>query len=364
MRKLLAAVSMLAFAPAAFAQHDHSAPSSPAPEPATAEAAPAAPPATVTRMPGSTLTDEPSFAGSGFRVGVTLDHSVGQGTFENAEYFASVGGALVISPSYGFKLRGVSLGASANMSASYEYTPPDNPTGRHWGYSDIGLGLSAPAVFTDKFTGISLTPSIGASLPISIESRWRGVISSLSARLSASRAFGKFHVGGSFGASKTLLAELTRTISDGERSRRDDAQNLIFVCRNDTFNCGLAGVPTAWAMSGGVSGSYSPIDKLGISVGLNLSKGLKYGMPIDEYSSKAIDSNGNLVVTGQGMSDMMVGSIGVSYQLTDAIGASLSMGTAQPPKSADNQRFRFPFYAFEGQELSHTSYSFALSGTY
>jgi hypothetical protein len=40
------------------------------------------------------------------------------------------------------------------------------------------------------------------------------------------------------------------------------------------------------------------------------------------------------------------------------------MGTEQTPLSKDNKRLLFPFYAFEGQENSLTSYSVALSASF
>lgn len=377
MRKLLAALLILGIAPAAIADEEEAAQAHPpaaasAQEKAAPAGAPVAAPASpATTTPAAEEEVELTPGGkkrvtrSGFNIGVSVDHSVGQGTFENAASFAYVGGSLVVAPSYGFNVGEVKMGASANVSFSYEYTQPDNPTGRHWSYGDIGLGLSAPGLFKDeKFTGISLTPSVGLSAPVSIESRWRGVLTSMSARLGASRAFGKFFVGASFGASKTLYGELTRRFNEGDLSRRDEGENILFVCRTDSFNCGLAGVPSLWAMSGGINAGYSPIEKLNISMGFNLSKTYKYAVGVDEYSSQRLDSNGNPVVDDQGTMDMMMGSIGVSYQLTDALSASFGMGTVQPPKSADNQRFRFPFFALEGQELGYTSYSLTLSGSY
>lgn len=297
-------------------------------------------------------------------MGVSLDHSVGQGTFENAQHYAFVGGSLVLAPSYGFSVAGVKLGATANASLSYEYTPPDNSTGRRYDWSDIRLGLSAPAIWKDeKFTGIVLSPRIGLSLPISQASLFRGTLTSLSGGLGLGRSFGRFNLGATVGVGRTFYGEVTRNITEAESKRRDNQQNAIFLCRTDAATCGLGGVPTLWSLSGGLHASYSPIDRLSFGIGLNMSKGFKYHQGVDEFSSKAQSSTGP-VVRAQGTADNMVGSISASYQLTDALGISAGMGTAQPPRTADNRRFRFPFYAFEGQESGYTSYSVALSAAF
>lgn len=374
MKRLLAAVFAVTLTPAlVFAQVETTppastttapaAPATPAPA-ASTPTAPAARPAAAIGGAAAAADGTELAAQSGFGMGVSLDHSVGQGTFENAQYFAFVGGSLVLAPRYGFSVGGVKLGASANASVSYEYTPPDNAVGRRYNWSDIGLGLSAPAIWKDeKFTGIVVTPRIGLTLPVSIGSLFRGTITNLSGGIGLGRAFGRFNLGASVGVGRTFYGEVTRNITDAESKLRDQQQNVIFICRTDSTNCGLRGVPTLWSLSGGLHASYSPIDRLSFGLGLNMSKGFKYYQGVDEFSSKAQTSNGP-AVRGQGTADNMVGSLSASYQLTDALGISASMGTAQPPRSADNRRFRFPFYAFEGQENGYTSYSVALSAAF
>jgi hypothetical protein len=70
------------------------------------------------------------------------------------------------------------------------------------------------------------------------------------------------------------------------------------------------------------------------------------------------------VADAQGQTDRMVGAIGASYRLTEAISVSLAVGTIQPPRTADGKAFRFPFFAFRNIEDSLTSYSLAFLGTY
>ncbi len=386
MRKLLAAILALTLAPAAAFADDAliDTAAEAAPASATAQAAPATPnPNQGALAPranaASIATDGAKEAGAAaatattaearkekpFRVGLSLGNSMGSGTVTGDPYFAYVGSSLSVAPSYSFELGGVKLNASGNLSGSYEFTNPNNSLGRHWNYSDIGLGLSAGNLYKDKLTGITVSPSLGATIPIGLDSLFRGTITSLSGGVGLGRQFGKFNLGGRIGASKTFYGEITQTLSDRQRSRRDDMENLIFLCRTAESECGLRGVPSLWALSGGLNASYQVLPKLGLSMGINMSKRWAYAVSdgLDEYSSRAVDSNGNRIVREQGQMDTMMGSFGVSYRITDTVAASFGYAVAQAPKSADNKSFRIPWYSpyYTG---GYTSYSLGLSTSF
>lgn len=373
MRQLLAAVLALGLVPAlaladeappagagATAAAPTSAPAAVASSPAPAASlAPAAPTASL-----AATDDAKKKKASGFRMGVGIDHSLSHATFTKRTENSQLVGAVSLAPSYGFELAGINLAASANGSFSYEYTVPNGMTDRRWNYGDIALGLSAPAIFKDdKLTGIAVSPRIGFTLPISLGSWNRGTITNGSLGLGLSRAFGKVNVGASVGASKGFYKEVTRNITEEELNKRDAQGNAIYFCRTDSDNCGLRGIPRLWSLSGGVNVGYSPIERLSLGMGLNLSTGYAYEMPVDdEYASQKLDENGNSVIRKTGRGDNMVGVLSASYQLTDTIGLSFSMGTGQPPLSADNKRLRFPFFSNENAEDGATNYSLALSG--
>jgi hypothetical protein len=325
------------------------------------------------------LTPDPLIApsadassGKPLKIGVSVDHSVGSGTFVRSNY-AYVAARLSVSPSYAFALRGVKLSASANLIGSYEYTPPDNLAGRHYGWDDIRLGLSAPSFFTEeRLTGIAFDANLAATLPISLESRWANVITGVSGGLSLSRKIGKFTLGGRVGASKTLYSSLERRLPPLMANRRDALGNLLFLCSSINSNpsgcvipeSGTDGVPSLFAFSGGVNARYAPMEKLSFSAGFNMGKTFKYVVGVDDLSTRAVYSNGTPVADAQGQSDQMIGSLGASYQLTDAISVSLEMGTIQPPLTADGRALRFPFFAFLSVENSLTRYSLSFAGSY
>jgi hypothetical protein len=329
----------------------------------------------IAEWPGAPLTPDPRISGSAdassrkpLKVGVGIDHSVGTGTFVRSN-LAYVVAKLTVSPSYAFVLRGVKLSASANLTGSYEYTPPDNPAGRHYGWDDIRLGLSAPSFFTEeRLTGIAFDANLAATLPISLESRWANVITGVSGALSLSRKIGKFTLGGRVGASKTLYSGLEHRLPDWMAKRRDALGNLLFLCRSNPSTCllsvGVDASPSLFAFSGGVNARYAPTEKLSFSAGFNMGKTFKYVVGVDDFSTRAVYSNGTPVADAQGQSDRMIGSLGASYQLTDAISASLEMGTLQAPLTADGRALRFPFFAFRNVEDSLTNYSLTFAGSY
>jgi hypothetical protein len=355
---------------------------SPSPSPSVAPRAaldPFAPTASTLASPG-TSSRKP------FAVAVSIDHSVGSGTFVSSTW-AYVGAKLTVSPSYAFAFRGVNLVGSANATGAYEYTPPNNLTGRRYDWGDIGLHLSAPSFFTEeKLTGIALSANLAATLPIALQSRWANVITSFSGGLSLSRTLGPFTLGGRVGASKTFYSSLERRLPDWLANRRDaqdktddravqvadkdpSAEALLFICRSDPNGClisggGMDGVPPLWALSGGVGARYAPREKLSFAASFSLGKTFKYVVGVGPLSTRAVDSNGTPVADAQGQSDLMVGSLGASYRLTDAIAVSLQMATIQAPLTADGRALRFPFFAFRNLEDSYTSYSLSFAGSY
>ncbi len=361
MRKLLAAIIALGLTPAAWAEED------PAPAPAQtpkAEVTPAratekdkveAKPASAASAlvnpadPTGPSASLAAVAGGNpnkkFRVGLSLGNSMRVATFAGPEHSDFVGSNLSVAPSYSFEAMGLRLAASASASASFEYTTPDNSMARRFNWNDVGLNLSAPGIYKNELTGISLSPTVGLTVPVSRESLWRGSITNMTAGLGVGRQFGKLNLGARIGGSKTLYAQVTQTLSDRQQARRDEAENQIFVCRSDQASCLLRGVPTLWALSGGVSASYSLMDKLTLSLGLNLAKRRTFTQPVDEYSSKIQDSAGQSVVTGTGEMDTMMGSIGASYRVMDTVTATFSYAAAQGFWNSENERVNFPWHS-------------------
>lgn len=301
-----------------------------------------------------------------FRMGVILDHSVGQGTFVNAAYYSQIGGALVLSPSYGFSLKGVKLNASAKASLSWEYSLPNNINGRRIDYSDIRLGLSAPGIFKETKTGISMSTGMGLLVPITLNTWHASTITQLSANVSFSKKFfEKLSLGWGLSGSRGIHVNSQNLVS--RTDARDDQGNLLFICRTDEQYCGVLGNNTAWSVSTNLNAGYTITEKLSVSMGFGLGTSFKYAMveAVDEYTPKALDSNGNPVAkVGMGRSDNMNGSIGLAYNLNETFNLSAGMGTGGAPLTRDNKHLRFPWFDFISGADSLTNYSVSLSATF
>jgi hypothetical protein len=381
LKKVLIAALAVWMAPGLALAEEADAPASPeqAPEvvssePAAVEPAMAAEPE-VAAAPTATVVASPEEERKGgFSMGVTLDHSLGQGTFVDPAYFASFGGDLSFAPSYGFELAGYQLRASANASMGLEYTLPDSPTARRFNWSDLRLGISAPGLLKEAVTGITVSPNFGLMVPLTLESWRSSTITNLSLGVGADRKFGQFGVGYRFGVGKGVQASPAKVIPRSWATRRAEDGRLLEICRLDEEYCGTSGMNTAWSLSNSLSGSYRPTEKLSFSIGLGLSHAYKYAATdvVDEFTPQTVDMNGNLVArTGMGRADRMTGSLGVDYSLNDRFSLSGGIQTAQPPLTrgtdpagADRWYLRFPFYDFVSYADSLTQYSVAVSATF
>ncbi len=301
-------------------------------------------------------------------VSAELDHSLGQGTFVDPSKYAFFGGSLGLSGSYSFELRGIKLSASVSESFSWEYTLPDNSTGRRANWSDLRLGLSAPSLLKEQRTEITLTPSLSASVPLTPQSWQATTITVLSASASLSRKFGKLNASYSLSGSKGFHVS---PINYSPVQRFADPSTGVTlagcIARPDEPGC-YNGANTNFSINNTLSASYSPIEKLSFRASLGYGRSWRYQIvtpeTCEEYSSKAVDSNGNPVVhCGMGNSDSMTGTIGVSYSATDAFSVSAGMATSGAPLTDDHKALRFPFYDFLGPAANRTSFSVSVSAS-
>lgn len=310
----------------------------------------------------SALTPEQLAAFSGFIHNLSLDHSVGSGTFVDASKFADVGATLGLSTRYSFRAFDTSLAATGGTSFSYEYSLPNNINGRRFQWSDIRLGLTAPALIREKTTKINVTPSLGASIPLTFGSIHASTITTLSANLNAMRSFGGLQVRLGLGGSRGLHFNPANVVSPSDT--RDAQGRLIYICRTAESFCGSAGMNTAWSASTSLSTAYGITDLLWVGGGINAVKTWAYAVTdeVDEFTPKAVDSNGNPVArTGMGQSDFMTGFVWASYALNNKFSLGGSIGTSSPPKTADNRNFRFPFFDLVSPANNFTQFSLSLS---
>ncbi|MFT3839487.1 MAG: hypothetical protein QM723_21065 [Myxococcaceae bacterium] len=310
---------------------------------------------------------------TGFQIGADLDHWLGTGTFVNPDLYSSLTLAITASPAYSFKIGDVKLRATGLFRLLYEYTLPDNETGRRITPWDIRLGLSAPAVVKEKVTGISLSPSIGLSIPTTPESWQAGLITSLSAGVSLSRSGlfgGKLDLAASFSGSHGFFTS-PQNNNKASGQQTTVVNNVVVqptvLCRTGESICNSVGMNTEWTVTTGGSINFHATDRLIVSLAYSYIHYWKYGVGVDQYSPQVTDSNGNQVAAGTGQADRTFGVIGVGYDLSEHYNVSVSASTIQTPRTmgAGGQAgsFKFPFWSTTPAD-NNTSLNFTLSAQY
>ncbi len=306
---------------------------------------------------------------TGFQLITALDHWLGVGTFVEPKYYSYLAANLTVQPQFLFGLKGMRLAASATLRGTYEYTLPDNDTGRRFSPGDIRLGLSAPALFRDKaFTGISVTPSMGLVLPTSPESWNAGLVTSLSVAAAATRSF-TTPIGGidlrlSVGGSRGFFTGASNTIR--ATTGRDRYGNLLVVCRTGEAACASAGQNTAWSATIAGQVNWRISGEVIAYVGYTFIKTWREAATatLDDQSPKALDSNGNPVSrAGYGQVDRTSAFLGGSYQLNEHYSLDLGVATGQSPLTSTGQ-VRFPFFAFGALADNATTAYFTLTAAY
>jgi hypothetical protein len=368
---------------------------SPTPTPAAAPVQPAAEtkvknekkeePQTIT----ATTTPDQLASLSGLSVNASLDTFLGQGTFFNPALYSYLASSFFISPRYQFTVAKTKLAVSGTGYVVYEYTLPDNPVGRHWAWRDLAFGFSAPALFKEsRFSGVSVTPSISATVPITLESWAATTITVIGAGLNFTRTIGNFDfaasLGGSKGVHKSWITSINGTPPPSMLTSLMDpraqpvaaqpaavGQFNTTQCRiGDPVACGYFSTNNDWGMSIALSGDWRATENFSISAQYVWRLGWRYPIvppgPPDQYTPQAVTSNGDPVAnTGFARApDLIITSIAANYQLSDHWGLQLYTYTAMSPRTADDKALRFPFWDFIAGPLNYSSIGVSLAASF
>lgn len=310
-------------------------------------------------------TPEEQAKQSGFQVAIAIDHTLGAGTFVDASRYSLLVGTLSLGPQYLFGLGDVRLAASASARLAFEYTLPDAPTGRRVSVGDLRLGLSAPAIYTEKtLTQIAVSPSVSLVLPTSPESLNAAMIASLSAGVTMSRRFSRFDVRASVGGSRGFYA--FRYSGARATSARDGQGNLLVLSRVGEPISGFFQMNPAWSLNVGGQLQWRVTDTFFCSIGYSYSHQWRTAATLedDAQTSKALDSNGNQVArSGMGDSDRTGAFVGASYQLNDHYALDLGVSTSQSPLTPTGQ-VRFPFLSLGTWADNATTFSLTVTAAY
>jgi hypothetical protein len=269
-----------------------------------------------------------------------------------------------LSPSYSFP---DATRISASVAMSQELTKADGDDEPYTVlFSDVSLVASRPIYNFEH--GPKLSGSLSTLIPVSTASRADSLITSLGARINAAQRVGKFGLSLGTGVRKNFH-RYTHPVRDPATGRdfvTRDGLAITDVVTGISRNGGseLAGntyfegeannTSLVWATSLGAS--YPVTDRLSLGISYGIAASWTYdSYPLDQYSSPNAKA-------GHGRGESQTGTLTASYEATDKLSFGLGMVTGGGLRSADDKRFRFPFYAFEGAESNLTT--FFVSATY
>ena len=246
-------------------------------------------------------------------------------------------------------------------------------------FGDMSAGMSYGPIFSTE-RGLSMSGSMGWTIPTSRASRFEGLRTGVSTGLSFSRSFGSLSLSYSFGFYKNFHRATSITVdcsdieqgclvsNDSGETKGSDEVVLDIIAREggteniDSDTIALdTGVLGSFGFSNSFSMGYSWFPGFSTRISLGLSDNFTYDNGTittrDEYTSPN-------AITGRGHSQGMSGSLSASYAFLDHFSLSLGFSTGQSPLTSDNRRLRFPFWDLETGNMSRTSTSLTLAGSY
>ena len=311
---------------------------------------------------------EQRFAGSF----VEVSTYVGTSTFYTSGYRDPyVSNAVYLRPQYqlGTKYK---LALAGRVYVEEEYTTPDTANGRRFYPLDSYIYLTAKNLYTMPRAKVTFSGGARAGIPVSYESRYAHLVTTLGVALSANRAFefGRPDAQGKrWGLSLTLgegFAKALRTSAvrgnfPGDTSGCRTAGTAGFTGGPGAAESDRCGGPlsTSYAItsSGSVALSRS---RYSLSVSLIVLNEVKYSVDPDTF--QRIVAMSNQVPTGR--NDITWGIISAGYDITEHVALALGIASYQPAMDARYQYLRFPFFDFSGANANNFTQVFlGLTGT-
>jgi hypothetical protein len=359
-------------------------PAAPAPE-KTAADAPVAPAPAETVVKGDEKQEEKVSAGSavltpeqlaklqGFFFSASMDQYMGLGTFVNPNLYASLGTWVNAFISYRKIVAGKNFALSVQpfgaQGLTYEYTMPDNATGRRIVNDDARLALSMPALYKNQATGIILSPNLTVIVPTTPESWHAGMITRVGAGGAAQRLFalpvGQLQATLSGFATYGIYTQTANVVRANDR--RDAQGNNVVLARGGEQIADIAANNSAINLRWGVGATWLASDWLFFSASYGMIANWKYAAVgnVDEFTPKGTDVNGNGVAwTGMSASQLQFGSVSVAVNITDVLSASLYLYNLAPLLDTQSKNIRFPFADVTGIANNYTILGLSLAATF
>ncbi|MCB9732235.1 MAG: hypothetical protein H6745_06435 [Deltaproteobacteria bacterium] len=329
------------------------------PEP---EGSPAAGAATVTST--DTVTGETPASGKDWSASLTVETSIGLGTFvSEPQRQSSVTTAFV--PSFSYKLAkdlSIRAGFSVVWYNVLDYaTPlPEN----EFLMSDLAFTLAHGRIWKHDDSGFTLSGALTLSLPTSLASQFQNRLFTLAPSLSARLPVGPVTFAYTLGFGKYFNTTASSTVNCDDfddpaecRQGREDNPDQGYESERRGAEVYLPG-----------SGSSSFYVQNGLSVTWEIVEGLNLGLGVTIYNTfgtRSFEVDGlssEHATSGRSQTDRLISSLELSYdvlkQLT--VGVSLVTGTTQPFGEQGNDLVIFDFSRASD---NITSLNFSLTGT-
>lgn len=268
------------------------------------------------------------------------------------------------------------MSSSLGLSASYAFTDRINGSlsggylqylSRYGGsvrryegrFQDITLGASHGSLW--RGGGFNLGAGLSGVLPVSSASRFSGLHTTLGGALTLSRSFGDLSLSLQQRGSKNFH-RYTSIVADLDRYPIDALARADSIERITETQVALqTGLLTSHSLATALTASYRIVSGFSISASYALSNSWTYDNGTITEEDLFTSPNARV---GRGFRQGQMGTLAARYSFLTHYSAGLSFSTAAPPKTADNERLRFPFWDFESGNLQYTTVALSLSGTY
>lgn len=297
-----------------------------------------------------------------FPVGATIiyENAVGIGTFVGDEFQRRPLWSMSLSMRPIVRL-GDSMSIIARLDIAKDIIENADSTGTVKSQtllSDTILTFNMAPIVEEPVTGIKLSGWVDLLLPTSLLSQYQSKILTARLGLGLSKEFGWVNL--------YYQTRFSKNFHKYDHPVLSQPDGGIATCLP---SAGGALVDTDVCAPGGVANSsfqfmnrgtveFVPYEGLSITVDFIAYNDFTYDVNPDDALT-----NGN-AVAGRGQRDLTQGTFEVGYQVNPYLGVSLGTTTLQPPKTLDNEGFRFPFFDFRTASNNFTTVYLDLVGTF
>lgn len=340
------------------AAQDGETPEESPPDDESSSAAPAEPEGEESQNDAAALNNSLGFGGvqGGWFANIGLSSAVGVGSFVKNRNARNpyVDYGLRMTPGWLFR-DGTNL--SASISMTQELTQSDTANSAHQVlFSDLSV-RAFRSLFTIPKLDIVTIGSLTTVLPTSKASQLETLILGGILNLTFLRTFGPLSIFYTTGFRKNFHEFTTAAINT-----QGFEDNVLLAREGGAERIGAFLVSTganniSFSFRNSLTLLYIPIPGLMLSLTYRIDNAFTYeSFPDDEFAAESARG-------GRGRRDAFSANIDVSYMATGYLMLSTGVSTAGAPKTADNRRFRFPFFDTRSEAENLTTIYLAVTAT-